>query len=92
MHTMVNKNVLQKEGKFTNWTHLHVYDLCIKKSQMRQMTKKYMYMLNSQIIKKSTKIHDYRQHHSQLTHITILSYTFSSLPIIQFTFSSLPII
>lgn len=46
MHTMVNKNVLQKEGKFTNWTHLHVheYDLCIEKSQMRQMTKKYMYM------------------------------------------------
>lgn len=41
---MVNKNVLQKEGKFTNWTHLHVYDLCIEKSQMRQMTKKYMYM------------------------------------------------
>lgn len=44
MHTMVNKNVLQKEGKFTNWTHLHVYDLCIEKSQMRQMTMKYMYM------------------------------------------------
>lgn len=43
MHTMVNKNVLQKEGKFTNWTHLHVYDLCIEKSQMRQMTEKYMF-------------------------------------------------
>lgn len=43
MHTMVNKNVLQKEGKFTKWTHLHVYDLCIEKSQMRQMTKKYMF-------------------------------------------------
>lgn len=33
MHTMVNKNVLQKEGKFTNWTHLHVpYMIYVLKS------------------------------------------------------------
>lgn len=32
MHTMVNKNVLQKEGKFTNWTHLHVHMIYVLKS------------------------------------------------------------
>lgn len=57
MHTKVDKNVLQKEGNFITWTRLHVYDLCIEKSQNEANDKEiHVHVLNSQIIKKSTKV------------------------------------
>lgn len=57
MHTKVNKNVLQKEGNFITWPRLHIYDLCIEKSQNEANDKEiHVHVLNSQIIKKSTKV------------------------------------
>lgn len=64
MHTKVNKNVLQKEGNFITWTRLHVYDLCIEKSQNEANDKEihvHVHVLNSQIIKSQQKFRSWLQ-------------------------------